>query len=296
MNVYKSSIACLIALFFVFSPFPAFALEVPKLQGRVNDYAGILSPSTESHVEASLRDLERTDGTQIVVLTIPSLKGDNLEDFSIRVAEQWKIGQKGLDNGAILLISKNDRQMRIEVGYGLEGKMTDLMAGRIIRDVITPYFRAGQYDRGVIEGVQAMVQLVRGEFAPSEAQPAGKNNPDYRGFLSMALFFLFLINMFGRVRRILGPLTGGLLFPIISAGFLNLGLPWILLSIPVGLLVGYILSLLGGPVSFSHPRGRGGGMWMGGFGGRGGRISSGGSGGFSGGGGGFGGGGASGRW
>lgn len=294
--MYKSSIACLIALFFVFSPFKASALEVPKLQGRVNDYAGILSPSTESHVEASLRELEQTDGTQIVVLTIDSLKGDNLEDFSIRVAEQWKIGQKGLDNGAILLISKNDRQMRIEVGYGLEGKMTDLMAGRIIRDVITPNFRAGQYDRGVIEGVQAMIQLVRGEFAPSKAQPAGKNNPNYRGFFPMALFFLFLINMFGRVRRILGPLTGGLLFPIISAGFLNLGLPWILLSIPIGLLVGYLLSLLGGPVSFSHPRGRGSGMWMGGFGGRGGRISSRGFGGFSGGGGGFGGGGASGRW
>jgi len=278
-------------------PQEIFALEVPKLKGRVNDYADMLSPSTEQQLDTALREFERTDSTQIVVLTIPSLEEDSLEDFSMRVAENWKIGQKGLDNGAILLISKNDRKLRIEVGYGLEGKMTDLMAGRIIRDVIAPRFRSGQYDQGVIEGVQAMIRLTRGEFeSGSEAQPAGKGRPDYRGFFSMSLVFLFLINVLGRVRRSLGALAGGLLFPIISSGFFHLGVTWALLSIPIGIVVGLLLSLFGGPASFGHGRGRGGGMWMGGFGGGGGGSSSGGFGGFSGGGGGFGGGGASGRW
>lgn len=302
MGFQKSALGFFWPLLFILPLFVlhhrASALEVPQLKARVNDYADILSPSTERQLDASLRELERTDSTQIVVLTIPSLEGDSLEDFSIRVAEQWKIGQKGLDNGAILLIAKNDRKMRIEVGYGLEGKMTDLMAGRIIRDVITPRFRSGQYDQGVIEGVQAMIQLTRGEFAASsKPQPSGKGGPDYQGFLSMSLVFLFLINVLGRVRRVLGAVAGGLLFPIIGSGFFHLGLMWSLLSIPIGIVVGLLLSLFGGPASFGHRRGRGGGMWIGGFGGRGGGFSSrGGFGGFSGGGGGFGGGGASGRW
>lgn len=276
-----------------------FALEVPRLKGRVNDYAGMLSSATEQQLEAALAEFERTDSTQIVVLTIPSLEGDSLEDFSMRVAESWKIGQKGLDNGAILLISKNDRKLRIEVGYGLEGKLTDLMAGRIIRDVITPQFKAGQFDQGIVEGVQAMIQTTRGEYeAASKARPAGKGGPDYRGFLSMSLVFLFLINLLGRVRRVLGALAGGLFFPIVSAGFFHLGWTLSLLSIPIGIVVGFLLSFFGGPMSFNdrrRPRG-GGGMWIGGFGRSGGGFSSGGFGGFSGGGGGFGGGGSSGRW
>ncbi len=290
---------CLVPLLLFLIASETFALEVPKLRGRVNDYAGMLSPSTERQLETALAEFERTDSTQIVVLTIPSLEGDSLEEFSMRVAERWKIGQKGLDNGAILLISKNDRMIRIEVGYGLEGKLTDLMAGRIIRDVITPRFRAGQFDQGVIEGVQAMIQVVRGEYrADPRAQPTGKGAPDYGGFLSMSVVFLVLIHMLGRVRRVLGALAGGLLFPIVSSGFFHMGLVLSLLSIPIGVIVGLILSLFGGPISFNggRPPRRGGGMWIGGFGGGGGGFSSGGFGGFSGGGGGFGGGGASGRW
>jgi uncharacterized protein len=294
------SCSCFLLLFaslFFLLPQAISALEVPKLKGRVNDYADMLSPSTERQLDAALAEFERTDSTQIVVLTVPSLEGDSLEGFSIRVAENWKIGQKGLDNGAILLISKNDRKLRIEVGYGLEGKMTDLMAGRIIRDVITPRFRSGRYDQGVIDGVQAMIQLTRGEFeAASEIQPGGNDGPDYQGFLSISLVFLFLINVLGRVRRVLGALAGGLLFPIVSSGFFHLGFMWALLSIPIGIVVGFLLSLFGGPASFGHRPGRGGGMRIGGFGGRGGRFSSGGFGGFSGRGGGFGGGGGSGRW
>ena len=136
----------LLILLVVCLPLPVAALDVPALQGRVNDYAGMLAPATERHLDAALQDLERSDSTQIVVLTIASLEGDSLEDFSIRVAEQWRIGHKGLDNGAILLIAKADRKLRIEVGYGLEGRLTDLMAGRIIANVIVPYFKNGQID------------------------------------------------------------------------------------------------------------------------------------------------------
>ncbi|MDH3828258.1 MAG: TPM domain-containing protein [Desulfobacterales bacterium] len=106
-----------------------WALEVPALRTRVNDHAGMLSAATRQQLEDILSRLEQTDSTQIVVLTIPSLGGEVLEEFSLKVAEKWQIGQKGFDNGAILLIAKNDRKLRIEVGYGLEGSLTDLMAG-----------------------------------------------------------------------------------------------------------------------------------------------------------------------
>lgn len=139
------------------------ALEIPALRSRVNDYAGMLSESTRVHLDSVLKDLEQETSTQIVVLTIPSLGGEDLESFSIRVAEQWKIGQKGLDNGAILLISQADRKLRIEVGYGLEHLLTDLVCGRIIRDVIVPEFKAGRFDQGVLNGVVAMMNVVKGD-------------------------------------------------------------------------------------------------------------------------------------
>lgn len=119
----------------------AHALEVPALKGRVNDYAGMMSPGVRAQLEKELQDFEGSESTQIVVLTIDSLEGESLEEFSIKVAETWKIGQKGKDNGAILLVAKKDRKTRIEVGRGLEGKLTDLTAGRIVQLVINPQFK-----------------------------------------------------------------------------------------------------------------------------------------------------------
>jgi uncharacterized protein len=274
-----------------------FALEVPPLKGRVNDYAGLLSDSTRQQLEAILGDLEKTDSTQITVLTIPSLKGEILEEFSIKVADQWKIGQKGFDNGAILLIARQERKVRIEVGYGLEGSLTDLMAGRIISDVIVPQFKAGNFDQGVIDGVQAMIGVVRGEYQSPEKIPV-RGRQIKKGFspgLVGLIAFLFLINMLGRLRRSVGMAAGAALFPLAAFLFFNAGLVWLLLLIPVGLAAGFILSLLGPALAFGtgpYRRGPwGGGGWTGGFGGGG--FSSGG---FSGGGGGFGGGGASGGW
>jgi uncharacterized protein len=140
------------------------AVQIPALTGRVNDTAGMLSPASVSHIDGLLEELERSDSTQIVVLTVPSLEAEVLEEFSMRVAEAWRIGQKGLDNGAILLVARNDRKVRIEVGYGLEGKLTDLVAGRIIANEIVPPFKEGRFDEGITRGVVAMIQSVRGEY------------------------------------------------------------------------------------------------------------------------------------
>ena len=191
--------ALVIAVFFTASG--VFALDVPRLKGRVNDYAGILSASTESSLDASLSNLESTDSTQIVVLTIPSLKGDSLEDFSIRVAEKWKVGQKEHDNGAILLVSKNDRKLRIEVGYGLEGKMTDLISGRIIRDIVIPNFKTGNYDRGVSDGVQAMIAVVKGEFKETSKPKSSSRDSGSSAFPFIIFVIIIFINFLSRFRR-----------------------------------------------------------------------------------------------
>ena len=197
-------------------------------------------------------------------------------------------------------IAKKERKIRIEVGYGLEGTLTDIKAGQIIRNMIVPHFRAGDIDRGVLEGVQAMVQVVRGEFSAVEVRPADKREKSNWNVISFSIFvFLALINLLGRLRRPLGAAAGGVFFPIVGALFTHLNWQWILAMIPIGIAAGFILSFFGAPLSFSGSRtsyrhGRGG--WYLGAGGTGGGFSSGGFGGFSGGGGGFGGGGASGGW
>ncbi len=140
------------------------ALDVPSLTGRVNDHAGILSAEAIARIEAKLAALETSDSTQLAVLTVPTLAGDSIEDFSMRVVESWKLGQKKLDNGALLVIAQEDRKLRIEVGYGLEGKLTDLTAGRIIRQVIVPHFKRGDFEAGVETGVDAMIAATKGEF------------------------------------------------------------------------------------------------------------------------------------
>jgi len=259
------------------------AIEVPPLTARVNDTAGMLAAATRQQLEGVLVGLEQTDSTQIVVLTIPTLGGEVLEEFSIKVLDQWKIGQKGLDNGAMLLIAKNDRKIRIEVGYGLEGSLTDLMAGRIIRNVIVPNFKAGNFDQGVIDGVQAMISVVRGEYQASDKGPGGgQRQREGTAGLGGLFAFIFFISMLGRLRRPLGIAAGGILAPIAASLFFNLSSMWLLLSIPIGLLAGLILSFLGSPLVFGHGHhhhrhtggwwsgGGGGGFSTGGFGGGGG--------------------------
>ena len=284
-----------VLVLFVTGNGPVAALDVPALKARVNDYAGLLTPATRNQLEAALLDFERSQSTQIVVLTVSSLEGEPLETFSMKVAESWKIGQKGLDNGAILIVAKNERKIRIEVGYGLEGTLTDMLSGQIIRNDIVPAFKAGKFDQGIAGGVAAMMAAVKGEYQaqPDKKQPRGRDASV--SFIPL-IVFIFLILQLGRVRRGLGVVAGGLLLPIFGSMTLPLGLFTILLLIPLGLAAGFVLSLLGaalGAAGVAGGRRRGGGFWIGGSGGG---FSSGGFGGFSGGGGGFGGGGASGGW
>jgi len=273
----------------------AHALEVPPLKGRINDYASLLSPSVREHLETALKNFEQTESTQIVVLTIPSLEGDNLEAFSIRMAEKWKIGRKGLDNGAILLVAKADRKIRIEVGYGLEGKLTDLMAGRIIRNQIVPEFKAGRFDQGIINGVDAIMAVVKGEYQPAvRPETSAKRRTGLGAFFIPLIFIALLVGRLGSINRVLGAVSGGVLAPVVGIGFLGASLPLLLLLVFVGLLAGLILPAVLGGLFGGGRSGRIGGH----YGGFGGGFSSGGlgGGGFSGGGGGFGGGGASGSW
>lgn len=288
----------LLLLFFVLllaipEPPRAAGPEVPVLTARVTDLAGMLSPATTRQLESVLAELERQDSTQLAVLTIPTLAGANLEEYSLKVAEAWGLGQKGRDNGALLLIVKNDRKLRIEVGYGLEGRLTDLVAGRIIRDVITPRFRNGDFDQGVIDGVGAMIAAVRGEFHGENAAGPPRGSNDFGGMVVFFAFaFFFLGKIFGR-HRLGAALLGSVVAPVL--GFLFLGFSWlILLLIPAGLIAGFLASLIFGTIGFGYPGGRGGSPF-GGFGG-GGFGGGGFGGGFGGGGGGFGGGGSSGGW
>lgn len=275
-------------MLFVLVPL-AMALEVPKLTARVNDYANLLTPATRNRLEAVLEAFERAESTQIVVLTIGSLKGDSLEDFSIRVVENWQVGQKGMDNGALLLVSKADRKIRIEVGYGLEGKLTDMVAGRIIRNIMVPEFKAGRFDVGIANGVGGIMASVKGEFkAAQKKSPPRKRRTDFGALFIPLMVVIFLVSRLGAVNRFLGAIAGGILAPIIGMGFLGTSLLLLAILIPAGLFAGLILSAV--PMGAFIGRG----MMIGGFSGRGGGGFS--SGGFSGGGGGFGGGGASGSW
>lgn len=270
---------------------PALALDVPPLTGRINDTAHLLSPGSIRLLDHSLQALEQNESTQIVVLTIPTLAGASLEEYSLKVAETWKIGQKNLDNGALLLIAVDDRKMRIETGYGLEGRLTDLVAGRIIRDTIAPAFRRGAFDQGVIDGVAAMIAAVKGEYAgTSEATDRAKAK-DPVGFVVFLLFGLLFIGNIFRWKKPLAAGVGGLFAPLL-AGLLFSGLfGWliIVLLVPIGMLGAFVASILAGSAGVR----RSGGIFPGMGGGFGGGL---GGGGFSGGGGGFGGGGASGGW
>ncbi|MEZ7198477.1 TPM domain-containing protein [Pseudodesulfovibrio karagichevae] len=184
----------------------ALALDVPPYTTRVNDLAKMMSPQTRQTLESQLAALEGSDSTQVAVLTVPSLQGDSIDDFSIRVAEAWKVGQKSFDNGVILLVSKEDRKIRIEVGYGLEGRLTDVLAGQIIDNVITPQFKAGRFDQGFLEGVTAITGAVRGEFSALPKKRKSKLNL-LAILIGPMIFMILLTEKFGR-RRIPGATQG----------------------------------------------------------------------------------------
>ena len=289
----------LILLLFLL-PISVYA-ALPEITARVTDLAHMLDADTKTRLEQKLEQLEQTDSTQIVVVTVPSLGGIPLENYSLQLAENAKIGQQGLDNGALLLIAKNEHKIRIEVGYGLEGKLTDLLSGRIIRNIITPEFKKGQFAKGIEEGVDAMIAAVKGEFTAKDL-PQKQNFSD--DLFSFVVFLFVIFAGFGSILRKhpqIGGVLGAIVCPIASYAIFHVKTMVILLLIPGGFLIGYLASLIFAN-TFTGTRHRsttrnnrwrsGGGFGGGGFGGG----SFGGGGGFSGGGGGFGGGGASGGW
>jgi uncharacterized protein len=295
-----------IFLFFIlllsFMPIPVYSLDVPRLQSYVNDYAGMISLSARSKIEQELKAFEQSDSTQIVILTIPSLEGENIEEFGIKVAETWKIGQQVKDNGVLFIVSKQDRKIRIEVGRGLEGKLTDLTAGRIIDRVIKPRFTQADFDGGFIAGVSSLIDATRGEFI-AEQRPAQRGQKGIPPFLTFFLFFAIFTLILGSLSRFLGGIFAAIGLPsFVYRAILPVGIPLIILLAIVGFAGGFFLPRLfssGGLRTSGHRhRGHGGGFFSGSGGG--GFFSGGGGfgggGGFSGGGGSFGGGGASGSW
>ena len=191
----------IVLLLFLLSCSSAMALGIPKPTGYVNDTAGLLSASVRLKVEQFLQGFEASDSTQITLLTIPTLDGESLEDYSQQVFDNWKLGQKGKDNGALLLIAKAERKVRIEVGFGLEGRLTDLLAGRIIDNEITPKFKQGDFDGGIVAGIVGIAEAVRGEYTGTGKTQGKKKRSSFGSFFFLRLFILPLIGRIGGSRR-----------------------------------------------------------------------------------------------
>lgn len=269
-----------------------FALDVPPLTGRVIDLAHVLPPNTVESLTAKLKAHEDTTSNQVTVLVLPSLEEEPLESFSHRVATTWKLGQKGTDNGVLLLVAIKERKIRIEVGYGLEGTLTDARSAQIIRHEIVPRFRAGDVPGGVAAGVAAILKTIEGTYQASNKTAPGLDS-DAMGQVVVAVIVGLVVGLgLMRVHRLLGPVAG--------TGLSVLLAPWLVPALITGGVTLLLLMLISATGAGGRGRGRHGGddwVWYssrsGGWGG--GSFGSEG-GGFSGGGGDFGGGGASGNW
>lgn len=266
-------------------------VAVPQLRARVTDLTGTLTAQQIASLEQKLAAFEQRKGSQVAVLIVPSTRPETIEQFGIRVAEAWKLGRKGVDDGALLLIAKDDRELRIEVGYGLEGALTDATTHRIIDEIITPSFREGDFYGGIDAGVTRMLSVIDGEPLPEPQR--GQRLPT--GLMSLLPVLVIVTITLGTLfKTFLGQLPGSL----VTGGIVGL-ISWVVIGfVLAGVLAGvvaFVLALMSGagPRGWTNA-GRGGfGGLGGGFGGGGGDF---GGGGFSGGGGGFGGGGSSGRW
>lgn len=255
-------------------------LPIPPLKARVTDLTATLSRDQVAQLESQLAAFEARKGSQIVLLMVPSTAPETIEQFGIRVAEAWKPGRKGVDDGIILLVAKDDRQLRIEVGYGLEGAVNDATARRIIAETIVPRLRENDFFGGLQAGLAQLMRVIDGEPLP---EPRGQNGQpgmspdDFQTFMPLVIgvivFGLFL-------RSLIGRLLAGLL----SATVAGAATWFFTQSMLAGVLMGFIVLVGVALGSAGGGSGRGGG-WSGGS-----------SGGYSGGGGGFGGGGSSGRW
>jgi uncharacterized protein len=295
----KAARASLLALLLCWASIALALVAVPPLVGRVVDQTGTLSSGDVAALNQTIRDFETRKGSQVAVLIVPTTDGEAIEQFSLRVAEAWKIGRKKIDDGAVLVIAKNDRHLRIEVGYGLEGALTDVTTKRIIDEEITPKFKSGDFAGGVAAGINKMIRVIDGEKLPAPEPPHWQNtglfdvSDMFNPFLLIPVFLLG-----GLMRSMLGRLVGS----AVSGGVVTL-VAWFLfgslLAAIVAGLIATVFVLFNDAITSSTPGRRGsGGGWSSGS--SGGSWSGGGSSSSSsdsgGGGGSFGGGGASGSW
>ena len=270
----------------------AFALEalaevpVPALKARVTDLTGTLSAEQKSTLEQRIAAFEAKKGSQLALLMLPTTKPEEIEQYSIRVAEAWKIGRKGTDDGVILIVAKDDRRLRIEVGYGLEGAIPDGVANRVISETITPRFKAGDFYGGISAGVDQLIRLVEGEKLPppssQQSRQSSAQGIDFMQWIVPAIFFVIIVGgiLKAVLVRVMGSAAAGLAAGVIAWLVLGLGIA------AIAAIVAFILTFVNAGRGFS----------AGGLGAGGGGFSSGGSSSWGGGGGSFGGGGASGRW
>lgn len=250
-------------------------VPLPALNARVTDLTGTLSQAQRAELEAASAAIEREKGAQVAILVLPTTQPETIEQFGIRLAEAWKIGRGGVDDGVIVIVAKEDRKMRIEVGYGLEGAIPDAVAKRIVAEIMAPQFRQGDFAGGLLAAVAALGAQIRGEALPApQGDPLAGVNLDNGFWLLVAVAFSSVLH------AILGFLGS-----VLAAGLAGALAWWIFGSWLIAAIAAVVAFLF----SFGRP-GRGGGLGSGGF------SSGGGGGGFSGGGGSFGGGGASGSW
>lgn len=301
MNAARASFLALLLCWAFALPgtFAHAEVAVPPLVGRVVDQTGTLSTNDVSSLNQTIRAFEARKGSQVAVLMVPTTDGEAIESFSLRVAEAWKIGRKKIDDGVLLVIAKNDRKLRIEVGYGLEGALTDVTSKRIIDEIITPRFRNGDFAGGISAGVDRILRVVDGEklAAPAQSEPGG-------GLQSSGLldhinpfnpFIIFGIFVVGSIMRAtLGRLIGA----IVTGGIVGL-LAWFFIQslalAALAAIVVFVIALVGDFANTGSGGRSSGGGWSGGSSSSDWSSSSGSS--DSGGGGGsFGGGGASGSW
>lgn len=257
-------------------------LAVPSLGARVTDQTATLSGEQKAALEQTLQAFEKLKGSQIAVLIVPSTEPETIEQYALRVAEQWKLGRAKVDDGALLVVAKNDRALRIEVGYGLEGALNDATSKRIISEVIVPRFREGDFYGGISAGVDRMIRVIDGESLPEpEDRPTG-GIADLQRYVPV--IFLLALVVGGVLRAVLGRFPGALVTGGVVAVVAWLFVGALFIAFIAG-LIALLFTLFGGGMGGFGVGGHRGGFGRGGFGG-----------GFRGGGGGFGGGGASGRW
>ena len=291
-RVWRAPTRLIVFLGLLLNPLLVSALDVPSLTGRVVDLGGVLPAHDAEQLTDRLKAHEENTGNQVAVLILPSLEGEPLEEYSHRVATTWKLGQKGTDNGVLLLVALKERKLRIEVGYGLEGTLTDLRSSRIIRQEIVPRFKAGDIPGGVRAGTDAILKTIEGTYEAAdeirrEARETGVLHYVVLGIIVGFLAGIVLSQGLRRARALLGAVLS---FMVAQAA----SIPWGMVAAGVtAALLWVVLSAGGGRrrrTGFDDWAwySSGGGGWSGG--------GSFGSGGFSGGGGDFGGGGASGDW